>query len=383
MHRHLFDDDHEQYRTTVRSFVESEVVPNYPRWEAERLIDRSVMRAAANYGIYGLEIPEEFGGAGVDDYRFRVIVNEEVTRVGATAMNMTLSLQDDLVLPYLLDLANRDQKQRWLPGIAAGELIGALAMTEPDAGSDLRGMKSTAVRDGDDWILNGQKTFISSGTSADLVIVAAHTGSVADGRISLLVVEDGMAGFIRGRKMEKIGLHAQDTAELFFEDVRIPGQNLLGPEGLGLRALFKHLPRERMATTAMAVAVARTVFEDTRRYVLERRAFGSRIADFQHSRFLLAELATEIDIAEQYFDAQVRAFRAGDLTAVDAAKGKWWSTELQKRVVDQCLQLHGGYGYMVEYPVARAYLDTRVQTIYGGTTEIMKEIIAREIVPRE
>ncbi|MFI7501888.1 acyl-CoA dehydrogenase family protein [Streptomyces sp. NPDC049687] len=380
MRRGLYTDDHEQYRETVREFLAREVVPHHQRWEADRWIDRKVFAAAARQGVYGLQIGEEHGGAGERDYRYRMVVCEEIARVHALSFGLTVSLQDDLVLHYLLDLTTDEQKRRWLPGFASGEIIGALAMTEPGTGSDLRGIRTSARRDGDDWVLNGQKTFITSGIMADLVIVAARTDPEGGSRgFTLLVVERDMPGFTRGRKLDKIGLPGQDTAELFFEDVRVPAANVLGPVGSGLQELMSHLPRERLGVTATAIATSRAVFDLTRAYCFERRAFGRPIGDLQHIRFELAEMATEIDVAEAYVDRSVHAYNAGELTAVDAAKGKWYVSELQKRVIDRCLQLHGGYGYMTEYPVARAFVDTRVQTIYGGTTEIMKELIGRDL----
>jgi alkylation response protein AidB-like acyl-CoA dehydrogenase len=342
------------------------------------MIDREVLALAAKQGVFGLEIPEELGGSGESDYRYRLVVNEELSEVGATSLNMTFGLQDDLVLHYLIDLGDREQQARWLPGFTSGATIGALAMTEPAAGSDLRGMQTTATPVGDGWRLSGQKTFISSGISADLVVVAARVPG-SSGGFSLFVVEADMPGFSRGRKLDKVGLHAQDTSELFFDEVAIPRENLLGEEGRGLRYLMAHLPRERLGIVASAYTGARAVFEQTRRYCFERSAFGKPIGDFQHTRFVLAEMATELDVAEAYLDKQVLAYNAGELTATDAAKGKWWLSELQKRVVDQCVQLHGGYGYMMEYAVARAFVDSRIQTIYGGTTEIMKELIGREL----
>ncbi|WP_405846665.1 acyl-CoA dehydrogenase family protein [Streptomyces sp. NBC_01518] len=383
MRRDLYTEDHEQYRETVREFLAREVVPHHDRWESERWIDRKVLATAAQQGIYGLQIGEEYGGAAESDYRYRMVVCEEVARVHALSFGLTVALQDDLVLHYLLDLTNDEQKRRWLPGFGSGHVIGALAMTEPGTGSDLRGIRTSARRDGDDWILNGQKTFISSGMTADLVIVAARTDPDAGSRgFSLLVVERDMPGFTRGRKLDKIGLPAQDTAELYFEDVRVPAANVLGAPGTGLQQLMSHLPRERLGVTAMAIATSRAIFDLTRDYCFERRAFGKPIGDFQHIRFELAEMATEIDVAEAYVDRSVHAYNAGQLTPVDAAKGKWFVSELQKRVVDRCLQLHGGYGYMTEYPVGRAYVDTRIQTIYGGTTEIMKDLIGRDLASK-
>ncbi len=291
------------------------------------------------------------------------------------------TLHNDIVAPYLTSLATPEQQQRWLPGFAAGDLIGAIAMSEPGAGSDLAGVRTHAEReDGDDWILSGSKTFISSGINADLVIVVTRTDPTAGHRgFSLLVVERDMPGFTRGRNLEKIGQKSQDTAELFFDQVRVPAANVLGQEGRGFYHLMHNLPAERLSIAVSAVAGARAVFDETVTYAKNRTAFGQPIGAFQHNRFVLAELDTELDLARTYVDRCLEGTVTGDLTAVEAAKAKWWTTELQKRVVDACVQLHGGYGYMLEYPVARAYLDARVQTIYGGTTEIMKEIIGRDL----
>jgi len=387
MQRTLYTDVHEEYRDSVREFLAREVAPHFLQWEEDHLIDREVFRAAAKQGVYALAVPEEHGGAGERDYRFRMVVNEEAARIGATSFNMTLGLQDDLVLSYLLDLTSDEQKERWLVPFSRGEAIGALAMTEPGTGSDLQGIRTNARRDGDgpeaDWILNGQKTFISSAHLADLVVVAARTDPTAGSRgFSLFVVERDMPGFTRGRKLQKIGLHAQDTGELFFEDVRVPAANLLGTEGQGLMYLMSHLPHERLGLIAAGITAARAVYTETARYCFERTAFGQPIGDFQHTRFELAEMETELDVAEAYVDRCVLAFNAGELTPTEAAKGKWYVTELQKRVTDRCVQLFGGYGYMQEYPVARAFADGRVQTIYGGTTEIMKELIGRDIAKR-
>ena len=380
MERSFYGSDHEVYRETVREFLAREVAPHQHDWDDARWIDRDVFAHAAKAGVYALQIGEKYGGAGESDYRYRMVVCEEIARINALSFGLTISLQDDLVLHYLLDLTNDEQKQRWLPGFAAGELIGALAMTEPGAGSDLRGMRTSAERDGDVWILNGQKTFISSGIMADVVVVAARTKPEGGSRaFSLFVVERGTPGFERGRKLDKIGLPSQDTSELFFEDARVPAANLLGEAGDGLQYLMSHLPRERLGVAAKAMATTRAIYDMTVEYCQQRMAFGGPLTDKQHVRFELAEMATEIDVAQAYVDKSVLAYNAAELTPVDAAKGKWYVSELQKRVIDRCLQLHGGYGYMTEYPVARAYLDTRIQTIYGGTTEIMKEIIGRDI----
>jgi alkylation response protein AidB-like acyl-CoA dehydrogenase len=381
--RTLYGADHEAYRETVREFLSREVVPHQDDWDRKHWIDREVFARAAKAGIYALQIDEQYGGANEPDYRYRMVVSEEIARINALSFGLTISLQDDLVLHYLLDLTNDEQKQRWLPGFASGEIIGALAMTEPGAGSDLKGIRTTARHDGDRWILNGQKTFISSGIMSDLVVVAARTSAEGgSGAFSLFVVERETPGFERGRQLEKIGLPGQDTAELFFNDAIVPEANLLGEQGRGLPYLMSHLPRERLGVTAKAMATARAIFELTCDYCRDRTAFGKPLTANQHIRFELAEMATEIDIAEAYVDKSVIAYNAGELTPIDAAKGKWFVSELQKRVIDRCLQLHGGYGYMAEYPVARAFVDTRVQTIYGGTTEIMKEIIGRGIASR-
>lgn len=380
MRRVLYGPDHEAYRETVREFLSREVVPHQDDWDREHWIDRAVFARAAKAGIYALQVGVAYGGAGESDYRYRMIVCEEVSRINALSFGLTVSLQDDLVLHYLLDLTNDEQKQRWLPGFASGELIGALAMTEPGTGSDLKGIHTTAKRDGDTWILNGQKTFISSGIMSDLVVVAARTDPEGGSRgFSLFVVERDTPGFERGRQLEKIGLPAQDTAELFFNNAVVPGENLLGEEGRGLPYLMSHLPRERLGVSAKAIATTRAIYEITAEYCRHRNAFGKPLTANQHIRFELADMATEIDVATAYVDQSVLAYNAGELTDVDAAKGKWFISELQKRVIDRCLQLHGGYGYMAEYPVARAFVDTRIQTIYGGTTEIMKEIIGRDI----
>jgi alkylation response protein AidB-like acyl-CoA dehydrogenase len=380
MKRWLYEADHEAYRETVREFLAREVAPHQHDWDRDRWIDRAVFARAAKAGIYALQIGEQYGGAGERDYRYRMVVCEEIARINALSFGLTISLQDDLVLHYLLDLTNDEQKQRWLPGFASGEIIGALAMTEPGAGSDLRGIRTSARRDNHTWILNGQKTFISSGIMADVVVVAAKTdpegGSHA---FSLFVVERDTPGFERGRKLDKMGLPAQDTSELYFRDAPVPHANLLGETGHGLQHLMSHLPRERLGVTAKSMATTRAIFDMTVEYCRQRDAFGGPLTDKQHVRFELAEMATEIDIAQSYVDDSVRAYNSGELTPIDAAKGKWYLSELQKRVIDRCLQLHGGYGYMTEYAVARAYLDTRIQTIYGGTTEIMKEIIGRAL----
>ncbi|MGW5261487.1 acyl-CoA dehydrogenase family protein [Microbispora sp. NPDC004025] len=377
MRRDLFDEEHDLFRETVREFMAREVVPHHAQWEKDGIVPREVWKKAGELGMFGFAVPEEYGGSGITDFRYNVVIVEEIIRVGASGLGF--GLHNDIMAPYLVDLTDDEQKQRWLPGFASGELITAIGMTEPGAGSDLQGIRTTAVREGDHYVVNGQKTFITNGINSDLVVVVTKTDPAAGARgTSLLVVERGMEGFTRGRNLEKVGMHAQDTAELFFENVRVPVANLLGAEeGQGFFQLMNNLPQERLSIAVAAVAAAETVLEQTIEYCRNRTAFGRSIGKFQNTRFLLAELATEVEIARHYVDKCVRALNAKELTAVDAAKAKWWTTELQNKVVDRCVQLHGGYGYMLEYPVAKAWLDSRVQTIYGGTTEIMKEIIGR------
>jgi alkylation response protein AidB-like acyl-CoA dehydrogenase len=378
MKRVVFEDEHEALRESARQFVERELVPNAEKWEADRLVDRSAFVAAGKYGLIGFNMPEEYGGGGSDDFRFNAVIDEELARYGGPAPS--LSLQNDVVGPYFKHLANEEQLKRWMPGIASGELILAVAMTEPGAGSDLAGIRTSAVRDGDDWIVNGSKTFISSGLNSDLVVVVCRTDPDAGHKgFTLLVVERDMPGFTRGRKLDKMGLHAQDTAELHFEDVRVPAANVLGKEGRGFYHLMENLPSERLGIAISAIAGARESWRQTLQYAKDRKAFGQSIGNFQHNRFLLAEMDTELDVSEQYIDRCLQGIVDGDLGAVEAAKAKWWCTETAKKVIDGCVQLHGGYGYMMEYRVARDYVDSRIQTIFGGTTEIMKDIIGRDL----
>jgi alkylation response protein AidB-like acyl-CoA dehydrogenase len=379
MQRDLFDADHDAFRDTVRGFYTRHVVPFHKEWEAAGIVDRGLWLEAGKQGLLGMAVPEEYGGGGVDDFRYNVVLTEENVRAHASGVGF--GLHNDVVAPYLLELATDEQKQRWLPGFCSGEIITAIAMSEPGAGSDLQGITTNAVRDGDDWILNGQKTFITNGINSDLVIVVARTDTDAKAAYgtSLLVVERGMPGFERGRNLDKVGLKAQDTAELFFTDVRVPAANLLGEANRGFFHLMDNLPQERLAIAVGAVAASERVLAETLDYCKSRTAFGRPIGSFQHSRFVLAELATEVQVARVFVDRAILELNADRLSVTDAAMAKWWTTELQKKVVDACVQLHGGYGYMLEYPVAQAYLDSRVQTIYGGTTEIMKEIIGRSL----
>jgi len=376
MKRNIFDADHDAFRHTVRSFCENEIAPHHEQWEKDSIVPRDVWTKAGDLGLLGFMMPEEHGGGGVDDFRYNAILTEEIARIGASGIGFVI--QTDLVSGYLLSHATQEQQERWFPTFCSGETITAIAMTEPGTGSDLQGIKTTAVLDGDEYVVNGAKTFITNGINADLIVVVCQTdpGAGAMG-FSLIVVERGAKGFERGRNLDKIGLKAQDTAELFFDDVRVPVTNLLGEAGHGFIYLMEKLPQERLSISVMAAAACRRMIDMTLAYVKDRTAFGKPIGSFQNSRFTLAELETEAQIAQVFVDRSITELNAKALTVEDAAMGKWWTTELQKRVADQCLQLHGGYGYMSEYPISKAYLDTRIQTIYGGTTEIMKEIVGR------
>lgn len=378
--RAFFDDDHEAFRTAVRGFLARHVDGQVDAWEEQGDIPRALWDAAGELGLFGLAAPEEYGGGGESDYRFRMVAIEEFARIGAASPAATIATHADIVLHYISDLATPEQARRWVPPLASGRWIGAIAMTEPGAGSDLRGIQAVAERDGDEWVLNGTKTFISNGVHARLVVVAARTAREPGAPLSLFVVEDDPAGFRRGPALRKLGLRAQDTAELSFDDVRLPRHALLGDAGGGLRAIIGHLPLERLSIAANAVASARAALAWTIEHVLERRAFGKTLAEFQNTQFTIAELVTELEVAQSFVDDMVLRHNRGELTAVDAAKAKWWATESHKRTVDRCLQLFGGYGFMRDYPIARAYADARVTTIYGGTTEIMKTIIARDVL---
>jgi len=378
MDRDIFEAEHGAYRESVRAFVDKDVVPNYAQWERDGICPRDFFLKAGELGAFAA-IPEEYGGAGIKDFRFNVILNEEAARAAVAPAMLGPSLQADICMPYFLELANEEQKRRWLPGIASGELITAIAMTEPGTGSDLSGIRARAVRDGDDYVIDGAKTFITNGINADLVITAVRTGDHPHKGISLIVVERGTEGFERGRNLEKVGMHAQDTAELSFSAARVPAANLLGEEGEGFFGLTRNLPQERLSLGATAIAQAAAALDWTIDYVRERKAFGNPIGSLQTVRHRLAELATEVEITQSYVDRCIMALNAGKLTVADAAKAKLWSTELLGRVVDACVQLHGGYGYMLEYKIARAFVDARVVRIYGGTSEIMKEIIGRSL----
>ncbi|MER5353784.1 acyl-CoA dehydrogenase family protein [Kitasatospora sp. NPDC002551] len=379
MQRDLFTDEHEDFRATVRAYLAKEVLPHCDRWEKAGIVDREAWLAAGRQGLLGLAVPEEYGGGGTADFRYAAVLAEEFARAGASGL--ALGLHNDIIGPYLTSLATEEQKRRWLPGFCTGELITAIAMTEPGTGSDLQGIRTRAVDRGDHFLLSGAKTFISNGILADLVVVVARTTPEGGAHgLSLLVVERGMPGFERGRNLDKIGQKAQDTAELFFQDVRVPKENLLGELDQGFLYLMRNLAQERLTIAAAAIAGAEHLVEITTAYVKQREAFGRPLAKLQHVRFEIAELATECAVTRAFVDRCITEHNRCALTPADASMAKWWATELQKRTADRCLQLHGGYGYMAEYPVARAFTDGRIQTIYGGTTEIMKEIVGRSLL---
>ncbi len=380
MKRTIFEDEHRDYRESVRRFLAAEVTPHHAEWEREGIVPRELFTKAAERGVLAMAVPEAYGGAGVEDFRFNQIVVEEVAYAGVAGSGLGITLHNDICLPYFLSYCTEEQRARWLPGIADGSAITALAMTEPGIGSDLASMSTGARREDGYYVLNGAKTFITNGINADLTIVAVKTDPSKRHRgISLLVVERGVAGFEHGRNLEKVGMHAQDTAELFFSDVRVPVENRLGEEGRGFHYLVSNLAQERLSIAIAGVAASQAALEWTLDYVKQRTAFGQPVGAFQSARFALAEMKTEIEMATAFVDQAVLALVRGELSAEDAAMAKWWCTELQGRVVDRCVQLHGGYGYMLEYPIARAYVDARVTRIYGGTTEIMKEIVGRSL----
>jgi acyl-CoA dehydrogenase len=374
----IYEQEHEDFRAMVRTFMEKEVVPHREEWEADGQVSRELWLKAGEQGLLCFDVDEEYGGMGAKDFRYNAIVSEELARVGASGPGFPV--HTDIIVPYISSIATEEQKQRWLPGLVSGELISAIAMTEPGAGSDLQGIKTSAVDKGDHYVLNGSKTFISNGIMSDLVIVVCRTDPEAGHRgISLLVVERGMEGFERGRNLDKMGLKAQDTAELSFDNVVVPKENLLGEEGQGFIYLMQNLPQERISIGVQAVAAIESVLEMCLSYAREREAFGKPIGKFQHNRFVIAEMATEAYVARTFINDCVLKLNAGEADPSLASMAKWWTTELQKRVVDAGVQLHGGYGYMTEYPISRAYTDSRISTIYGGTTEIQKEIIGRSL----
>jgi alkylation response protein AidB-like acyl-CoA dehydrogenase len=383
MRRVLFEDVHEDFRASFRTFLDRHVTGQegrYGEWERDGLIPREVYALAGQAGFLGISMPETHGGSGMQDFRFNLVVGEEAQRAGVGGFGLSVSVHSDMCMPYLQKYCNEEQRDRWFPEIISGESILAIAMTEPGVGSDLAALSTTARREGDHFVLDGAKTFITNGINSDLVIVAAKTDPSAGAEgISLIVVERGMPGFERGHKLQKIGQHAIDTAEMSFDGTPVPVENLLGHEGEGLNYLMMNLAQERVSIAASAVAAAEAALGWTLDYARSRRVFGQRLGSLQSVRFTLAELGGEIAIARTFVDRCVEALNARQLTIQDAATAKWWCTELQGRVMDRCLQLHGGYGYMLEYPIARAYVDARTTRIYGGANEVMKEIIGRSL----
>lgn len=373
----MYDEEHRMFRDSFRKFCDQEIAPNIEQWEKDGHVSLDFWKKAGENGFLCMQVPEEYGGLGIRDFRYNAIVGEELVRVGSSGPGITL--QNDITVDYLINYGTEGQKKKYLPGFVSGEIISSIAMTEPGTGSDLQGIKTRAVMNGTHYTLNGQKTFITNGYLSNLCIVVARTSDEPGHQsMSLLLVESGWEGYAEGKKLDKMGMHAQDTAELYFEDVKVPSENLLGgKEGMGFVHLMQQLPQERLSIAVTAVAACERALEITVQYCKERKAFGKEIGKFQHSRFTLAEIKTETEIARVFLDHCIELHNRGELTVEKAAMAKWWTTELQKKVVDQCVQLHGGYGYMMEYEIARMFVDGRVQTIYGGTTEIMKEIIGR------
>jgi alkylation response protein AidB-like acyl-CoA dehydrogenase len=381
MERNIFNDEHLMFRDSFRRFIEKEITPNYLDWERNGIVPRELFALAGKNGFLCMQAPQQYGGGGIIDFRYNAIIGEELMYAGTGGAGLGFTLHNDIALPYFLELTTDEQKQRWLPGICSGELITGIAMTEPQIGSDLASMSTTAIKDGDHYVVNGSKTFITNGINADLIITAVKTDpSLKHKGMTLMVLERGMKGFERGRNLEKIGLHSQDTAELFFTDVQVPATNVLGKVGEGFLNLVRNLAQERLSIAIAGIAAAKAALQWTVAYTKDRKAFGQPISSFQNSKFKLAEIATEVEIGQVFVDRCTEQLNEGKLAAEEAAMAKWWCTELQKRTVDTCVQLHGGYGYMMEYPIARAYSDARITTIYGGTTEIMKEIIGKKIV---
>jgi alkylation response protein AidB-like acyl-CoA dehydrogenase len=379
MKRDIFDADHESFRDSVRSFLDREVRPNWDTYIENKQFPRKMWLAFGEAGLLGLEIPEQYGGSEAGDFRYNAVLCEELGKL-SMSLGSCHGIHADIVAPYLVELTTEEQRERWLPGFVSGDILCAIGMTEPSGGSDLAALKSTAVRDGDDWILNGSKTFITNGYSADLIVVAARTDPSKGAKgISLFAVETGMEGFTRGRKLDKVGQDESDTAELNFSNVRVPGNNLIGELNLGFIHMMNWLPQERLSNAIGNIAQAAQILDETLDYVKERKAFGQAIGSFQYNKFLIAELFTKIEVTQGFLDNAVLAHTKGELTPVDAAKVKWWCADVQNEVLDACVQLYGGYGYMNEYRVGRAWRDARVSKIWAGSNEIMKELIGRDL----
>jgi acyl-CoA dehydrogenase len=377
MKREIYTEDHDDFRSAVRTWIERDVLPHTDEYIAAKALPREFWLKAGENGFLGLSLDEEYGGAG--DFRFNAVLEEELAKVGA-AYPTCVGIHTDITAPYINELGTPEQKERWLPGVASGEILLAIGMTEPSGGSDLAALKTNAVRDGSDWILNGSKTFITNGYTADMIVVAARTDPSKGARgITLFAVETGMPGFERGRKLDKVGQHPSDTAELFFSDVRLPQANVIGEEGQGFIYMMERLPQERIGGAISNLAHAQGVFDETLEYVKERKAFGQAIGKFQHNKFLLAELRTKLDVTQAFIDTLTMQHVRGELSSVEAAQAKYWSADVENEVIDACVQLHGGYGYMTEYRVARAWMDARVTKIWAGSNEIMKELIGRDL----
>jgi long-chain-acyl-CoA dehydrogenase len=379
MPRIIFDDDHNAFREAVRGFVAQELTPHAERFREEHGLDRAFWKAAGAQDLLGISVPGEYGGSEIEDFRFNMIAGEELAREGM-GPNSCFGIHTGVNFPYLVKLTTDEQKRRWLPKYCTGEIVTAIGMTEPGGGSDLAALKTTAVRDGDHFVVNGSKTFITNGFSADLVIVAARTDPAKGAKgISLFAVETGMEGFTRGRKLDKVGQEESDTAELFFENVRVPAANLIGELDRGFIHMMQHLPQERIGAAVSNIAHVTAILHETVEYAKQRKAFGQSIGSFQHNKFLLAELVTQVEVTQAFVDQCLVAFMNGELSATDAAKAKWWTAQVQNDVLDACVQLHGGYGFMNEYRAAKAWRDARVTKIWAGSNEIMKELIGREL----
>ena len=377
----IYEEEHDLFRDSFQAFTAKEMAPRLEEFEAAGIMDRQVYVEAGKHGFTGMAVPEQYGGGGSRDFRFNAVVDQELAYAGMGGGGNGLTLHNDITSPYFISYSNEEQAERWLPGIASGQLITAVAMTEHGTGSDLAAIATTAVLDGDEYVVNGAKTFITNGINADLVIVVCRTDREAGHQgFSLLIVERGMEGFERGRNLDKIGQHSADTAELFFSDVRVPVANLLGDEGRGFEYLTSNLAQERLSIAVMGLAAAEAALTWTVDYTKDREAFGSPISSFQNTKFVLADVSTEIAVTRPFIDDCITKLNAGELSAAQAARAKLWGSELQTRSVDRCLQLFGGYGYMTEYPIGRAYVDARIATIYGGTSEIMKTIISKDVL---
>ncbi|GAA3818298.1 acyl-CoA dehydrogenase family protein [Nocardioides panacisoli] len=379
MKREIYDEDHEAFRESARTWIERSVIPNAEKYIQDKSLPREFWLEAGNQGMLGLSLPEEYGGGGADDFRFNAVLNEEMAKVGAW-MPTCVGIHVDITAPYIVELGTEEQKKRWLPGVASGEILLAIGMTEPSGGSDLAALKTTAVRDGDEWVINGSKTFITNGFSADLVVTAVRTDPEKGPKgITLFGIEASKEGFSRGRKLDKVGMEESDTSELFFENVRCTDDDIIGELNMGFIHMMQKLPQERIACSVANTHHAKQILAETIEYAKDRQAFGQSIGRFQHIKFLLAELTTQVEVCEAYIDKCIDAHTRGELTAVEAAKAKWWSSQMQNEVIDHCVQIHGGYGFMNEYRVARAWRDARVTKIWAGSNEIMKELIGREL----